>query len=311
MNRNRKLKYTSGIIFTGVIIATLVFACKKGNGKEGFEGESLTYGKATILVDNTVQPIVEDVLAVFHNVYDQAHIHQVNLTENEILQELQRDTCKIAVMPRKLTAEEEAHFRRKNITPRITEFAVDAIALITNSKATDTILNLREVYSVLQGKPSVKVPKLVFDNPNSSTVKELMRLAGVKSMPTSNVYALKSNEEVIKFVHDNPGSIGIVGVNWLVQPPPALLKYVEDIRILALDNVKIDKGEKEYYKPSQSNIATGSYPLTRKLYVLNYQGKKGLGMGFATYISAPEGQRIILKSGLLPVTIPTREVEVQ
>jgi phosphate transport system substrate-binding protein len=34
-------------------------------------------------------------------------------------------------------------------------------------------------------------------------------------------------------------------------------------------------------------------------------------MGFANYISAPDGQRIVLKSGLLPETIPTREIEVR
>jgi phosphate transport system substrate-binding protein len=48
----------------------------------------------------------------------------------------------------------------------------------------------------------------------------------------------------------------------------------------------------------------------RKLYVLNYSNKNGLGMGFATYIGAFEGQRIILKSGLLPVEIPSREINV-
>jgi phosphate transport system substrate-binding protein len=125
------------------------------------------------------------------------------------------------------------------------------------------------------------------------------------------VYSLKTNEEVIKYVHDTPGAVGIVGVNWLSQPTPSLAGIVSDITVLAVDNVKTDKGEKKYYKPSQSNIATGSYPLIRKLYVLNYSGKDGLGMGFATYIGAFEGQRIILKSGLLPVEIPTREIEVR
>lgn len=305
------MKYTNRIFLICLVFTTLVFSCKKDGKEGGFEGESLTYGKATFLVDNTVQPIAEDVLAVFHSVYPYAHIKQVNLTENELLHELQRDTARVAVMARKLTPEEEVFFTQKKISPRITEFATDAIALITNSKVTDTVINLADVYAVMQGRASAKVPKLVFDNPNSSTVKEIMRLAGVKTISSENVYSLKSNEEVIKFVHDNPGAIGIVGVNWLLQPPSELVKYVEGVKVLAVDNVKIDKGEKKYYKPSQSNIATGSYPLTRKLYVLNYQGKQGLGMGFATYISAPEGQRIILKSGLLPVTIPPREVEVQ
>jgi phosphate transport system substrate-binding protein len=89
-----------------------------------------------------------------------------------------------------------------------------------------------------------------------------------------------------------------------------MTKYVSGITVLAVDNVKIDNGVKKYYMPTQSNIATGSYPLTRKLYVLNYSNRDGLGMGFATYIGAFEGQRIVLKSGLLPVEMPSREVNI-
>jgi len=292
--------------FIGLV--AVVLSCRKEN--EPIEGESLTYGKATILVDNTIQPIVEDVLAVFHSVYNNAHIHQVNLPENELMRAL-RDTSQIAVMPRRFTAEEEAHFRNRKIEPKVTEFATDAIALITSRTATDTVLELEELYRAMRGNTSSKVTKLVFDNANSSTVKFLMQQAGVKTLPSKNIYALKSNEEVIKFVRANNDAIGIVGVNWMLQPPNELVEDVENVRVLALDNVKNDKAGKKYYKPSQGNIARGLYPLTRKLYVLNYQGKKGLGMGFATYISAPEGQRIILKSGLVPIKIPPREVEVQ
>jgi phosphate transport system substrate-binding protein len=215
------------------------------------------------------------------------------------------------VLQRLLTAQEESHFEKLGIKPEVTPFATDAIAFITNKTAKDTVVNLEEVLKVLKGNTSDKVQKLVFDNGNSSTVQYLLKLAGVKEVPVQNIYSLKTNEEVIKYVHDTPGAIGIVGVNWLVQPPVSLMKYVDNITVLAVDNVKIDKGQKKYYKPTQSNIATGSYPLTRKLYVLNYRGSDGLGTGFAIYISSPEGQRIILKSGLLPVTIPSREIEVR
>ena len=313
-NKRRLNRQYRHLVLPMVLIAlclALVAACNKGGGSGGEETETLTSGKGFILVDNTVQPIVEDVLAVYHNVYDRAQITQVNMTEQQIINALLKDSAKVAVLPRQLTAEEASHFKKLHVTPEVTHFATDAIALITNEKATDTVINLEEVIKVLKGKPSAKVSKLVFDNANSSTVKYLLKLANVKTVPSANIYALKTNEEVIKFVHDNNGVVGIVGVNWLVQSPPSLAKYVEKITILAVDNVKADKGTKKYYKPNQSNIATGLYPLTRKLYVLNYQGRQGLGMGFATYISAREGQRIILKSGLLPVEIPTREIEVR
>jgi phosphate transport system substrate-binding protein len=45
--------------------------------------------------------------------------------------------------------------------------------------------------------------------------------------------------------------------------------------------------------------------------LLNFQGGKGLGMGFASYIAGENGQRIILKSGLSPIKFPSREINVK
>ncbi|RWW92248.1 PstS family phosphate ABC transporter substrate-binding protein [Flavobacterium cerinum] len=307
------MNYFKRTILLCIFVIGMFFSCKgdKTTPDGKAVNETLIAGKTKVLVDNTVQPIVEDVLAVFHSVYSRSHVTQVNMTENEIINALLQDSASVVVLPRLLTAQEESHFEKLGIKPEVTPFATDAIAFITNKTAKDTVVNLEDVLKVLKGNTSDKVQKLVFDNGNSSTVQYLLKLAGVKQVPSQNVYSLKTNEEVIKYVHDTPGAIGIVGVNWLVQPPVSLMKYVDNITVLAVDNVKIDKGQKKYYKPTQSNIATGLYPLTRKLYVLNYRGGDGLGTGFAIYISSPEGQRIILKSGLLPVTIPSREIEVR
>ena len=97
--------------------------------------------------------------------------------------------------------------------------------------------------------------------------------------------------------------IGVVGVNWLSQPRPAMQKYVAKVNTLS---VKALAGT-EYVLPSQNNIAERKYPLARDLYIINGQGYSGLGMGFASFVGGDVGQRIILKSGLLPVRIPTRK----
>jgi phosphate transport system substrate-binding protein len=304
------IKLVLGILILSAATIAITLSCKKGDAESG-EEQTFTSGTAKILVDNTVQPFIEDALAVFLNTYDRAHITQVNSTEREIVQALMNDSIKVAVLPRKLTKDEESHFAKKKIVHSVTEFGKDAVALITNQRAIDSVINLEEVLKVLRGEKSSKVSSLVFDNPNSSTVQLLLKMAGVKQVPATGIYSLKTNEEVIKYVHDNNGAIGIIGVNWLLQSPVSTAKYVENIKVLAVDNVKIDKGEKKYYKPNQSNMATGSYPLTRTLYLLNYLGKDGLGMGFATYLRAQDGQRLILKSGLLPVEMPTREINVQ
>lgn len=273
--------------------------------------ETLTSGSIVLLTDNTLQPIVDDVLTIFHSVYDRANIKQVNKDEAEIINLLLKDSAAVAVLPRKLTAEEENHFLKRKITPRISQFGFDAVALITNKQSTDTIINLEDIYNILRGNESSLKSKLVFDNPSSSTVQYLLAKAGVTKVPERNIYSLQSTGEVVKYVHDNKDVVGIIGLNWLLQPPASLSGYVENIKVMGVKNVKAEGNSDKYYKPSQRNLGLGLYPLTRSLYVLNYQGKNGLGMGFATYIRGTEGQRIILKSGLLPVMIPTREIAVR
>lgn len=298
---------------TAALLCCTVFlfaSCKDEKEKQPVAiEETLTSGRATILVDNTVSPVIEDVAAVFESIYPRATLKLVNRNEGEIIRMLLADSARVAVLPRKLTDEENRYFANKNIPPRVTEFAVDAVALITNNRAADTVAKLEDLLNALRGRET-SMQKLVFDSSDSSTIQYLLQMAGVKSVP-ANIYSLKSNEEVIRYVNDNNGAVGIIGLNWLVQPPSALSEYVENIKVMGVDNVKIDSTQKKYYKPSQSNLGAGLYPLARTLYVLNYQGKLGLGMGFATYISAHEGQRIILKSGLLPVKIPSREIEVR
>jgi phosphate transport system substrate-binding protein len=141
-------------------------------------------------------------------------------------------------------------------------------------------------------------------------VRYFKELAVIDQLPSTGIYALKSNADVIKYVNDNPGSIGVVGVNWMVQPPMELESIVADLKILGVKNVAGQAGSDAYYKPNQNDIALGMYPLTRSLYVVNCEGGAGLGTGFASFIAGERGQRIVLKSGLLPDSIPSREINV-
>ena len=159
----------------------------------------------------------------------------------------------------------------------------------------------------MQGKSVPSIKGLVFDNPNSSTVRYINALAGVKAIPEKGVFSFKTNDEVIKYVSENDGMIGVVGVNWLSQPMPAMQKYVDNVNVLS---VKGSTSASAFY-PSQNNIAEGKYPLARDLYIINCQGYSGLGMGFASFVAGDIGQRIILKSGLLPVRIPGRNITIR
>lgn len=293
-------------IFIGLFVfgCIIVSSCKHDSSTE--VKESILKGTATVIVDETVQPMLEDQAAVFESQYP-GRIKLINKPEAEAINELISDNSRIIILSRKLTEEEETYYRKRKITPAITPIAVDAIALIVNKTAKDTVIDLQEVIDFMQSKTS-KIKKLVFDNPNSSTLRYVKGIAGVDKEANSNVTALKSNNEVIEYIAGHDDAIGVVGVNWITQPSTQMKRHTDNITVLSVKNVKNKKGSEGYYKPSQSNLSEGLYPLSRELYLLNYQGIDGLGMGFASFVAGDIGQRIILKSGLLPVRIPPRQI---
>ncbi len=273
------------------------------------EGQSYTSGKERILVDESLAPIVEDQAFVFESSYSNAKLDLIMKSENELINMFLEDSAQVAIMSRLLTPEERKHFENKKIEIRINRFAVDGIALITHNSSKDSTARVEDIIKVLKGENS-SIASLVFDNANSSTVRYFKELAGVKELPAKGVYALKSNSEVIRYVHDNPGAIGVVGVNWMVQPPVDLEEQVSALKILGVKNLAGKPGSDAYYKPDQNDIALELYPLTRALYIINCEGGAGLGTGFASFIAGERGQRIVLKSGLLPDSIPSREINI-
>ena len=290
------------VLFLGLII--VFFACNQNN-KQKSNNETILKGSTSILVDETLLPIIEDQVEVFESLYSGSKIKLIAKSEAESVLALSKDTSKIAILSRKLNPEEEKVFVSKKITPRITVFAIDAIAFISNKRNKDTLVALQDVVDFMKGKSNSNIKGLVFDNPNSSTVRYMNELSGLKEIPSKGIFSFKTNEEVIQFVSENDGMIGVVGVNWLMQPSLKMQPIVDKVNLISVKGI----GKTAYFAPTQNNLAEGKYPLARDLYIVNCQGYSGLGMGFASFIAGDIGQRIILKSGLLPIKMPGRNIK--
>lgn len=297
-------KYLRFLLFSSVFVLTIFFIDSCADKKKKEEQA------ATFYVDETVMPMMEDQLAVFHSQRPEK-INLIPKTEVAIVDLLKNDSTRLVVMSRTLSKGEEKRFTDRGIVPRITQIAIDGVALVANSKAKDTVIDLQNVIDFMNGKSVATIKGLVFDNANSSTIDFLSKKASVTKVDSKNIFALKSSNDVIKYISENEGYIGVVGVNWMTQPMPDMLNSTSNVKVLAVKNVKSAPNSTEYYKPSQSNLAEGLYPLTRKIYMLNYEGSVGLGMGFATFVAGDVGQRIVLKSGLAPVRLTLREVKVR
>lgn len=294
------LKY--GKVFGLVVFVFLFAMCNQKSKNES--KETILKGSIDIVTDETIKPIVDDQVAVFEGTYYDAKITVKPKSEGELINDLLSQKAKVVVTARNLTKEELQKFEKSKINPRVTPFAVDAIALISNKSNNDTLIALKSVIDFMQGKSDTRIKGLVFDNPNSSTVRYMKDLAKVKEIPSKGVFSFKTNDEVIKFVSENDGMIGVVGVNWLSQPSPNMVDVVKKINVLSVKGLK----DNNYYNPTQNDLAELKYPLARDLFIINCQGYSGLGMGFASFLAGEIGQRIVLKSGMLPTKMPGRKI---
>jgi phosphate transport system substrate-binding protein len=291
-----------------VIVTISVFlACK--NQVEDEEKETILTGEIDVFVDRTVQSLVEGQVEVFENQYE-AKINLTPKSESEIVNDLLSGKTNMAVLTRRLTQEEENYFKNKKIIPRISHFASDAVVFIRNKSSNDTLLDLEQVYNLLHGNIS-SINKLVFEDPNSSVVTYMNRWANVPNGNKENIFSFNSTKEVLEFVTKNPDAIGVIGMDAVAEPYPELRDLVGQVNVLAVKNVKSAANNKVYYKPNQANLGKGLYPLKRSIYVLNYQGYAGLGTGFASFAVGDIGQRIVLKSNLLPISIPERNMNIR
>jgi phosphate transport system substrate-binding protein len=282
----------------------VLFSCKEANSN--IKEETIIQGETTILVDESLKPIVEDLVQVFESNY-KAKIHIVAKSEAEVIQALAKDSQRIAILTRTLTKDELAFFKTKKLFPKTTPFAKDAIAFISNKYTKDTLISLKEVIDFMKGAKSTKIKGLVFDNLNSSTVRYINEMSGINEVPKENVFSFETNQEVLKYIADNNGLIGVVGINYIFEPSEKIQDYIQKINVLAVQN----SSDNQYYSPTQNNLAEGVYPLARELFIVNAQGYNGLGMGFSSFIAGEIGQRIILKAGLLPYNMPSRKIRIR
>jgi len=221
------------------------------------------------------------------------------------------------ITTRKLTEEELEFLKAKLINARTTTIAYDGLAFVVNNKNRDSMLIYNKVKDIFKGKISnwnqINAANksgqitVVFDNNKSSGVRFIREKFDLQDSLPPYCLAANNNEEVINFVEKNVNALGVVAVNWISDKDDSVTNsFLKRIKVVGLSQ-EFDTEGTSFYKPYQAYIADKSYPLVRDVYAINRETFTGLGSGFIKYMSI-EGQRIVLKMGMVPATMPVRLV---
>ena len=300
-----------------LLSALLLMACNETAKKHH---DTSTTGNIVVSADESLKPIIEAQKDVFVALYPQANINIVYTNEFDAIRLLTQDSARIAIVTRELLAEEMEAFKKRSIVPRNTIIGYDAIGIIINKSRKDSIFTLEQLKAILTGKTSTwkdinpkngedKI-KVVFDNGKSGAVRHLKDslLNGAALAPYC--YAVNNNPSVIEKVEQDKNAIGIIGVSWISDRDDSTSSsFLNKIRVVNLVPKNPETAEASSMKPYQAYIALKQYPLYRKINIINPEGRYGLGTGFVSFMISDKGQRIILKSGLVPANAPVRIIK--
>lgn len=301
------------------LIAVWVLSGCEQRGKDGKILDTPTTGHLRIMVDEGYKPIIQSSIDVFDSIYRRASIDAKYTAEGDAIVGLVRDSVQVIIITRKLTNEElDKYFRPRGFEPPMTPIAHDAVAFILHPENRDTVFTIDQIRDILTGKTTqwrafnpksdLGEIRLVFDNPLSGTVRYAKDSIGGGAPLSPNASALQTNPEVIAYVAKNKNVIGIIGANWISDTDDkGVQAFRREIKIADIAKAVGAEG----YGPYQAYLATGQYPFKRTVYIINAQARKGLGLGLASFLASDNGQRIVLKDGLLPAQAPTRLIQIK
>lgn len=294
----------------------VVSSCRNPMGVQPLD-ETPTRGNIKVSIDESFQLLYDTQVYTFESQYPNAKIAVMYKPEIDVLADLMNDSVRTVVLTRDLTKQEKDFLFSQKFVARTTKVAHDALALIVNKANPDTLILDIQFADIFRGKITSwkqlnpkspdKPISIVFDNNKSGNVRYFREKFDLKGNFPSNCFAVKTNAEVINYVKNNPSALGIISVNWISDTQDSVSeKFLESVKI-----VEVGTDPKNYCKPYQGYIAEGSYPFCRDVYMISRETFSGLGTGFASFVAGDQGQRIILKSGLVPATMPIRLIQIK
>jgi phosphate transport system substrate-binding protein len=309
------MKNIKNIMLT-VLGMSVLASCGGGKDKDGKDLDTPAQGTITVAVDESFKQIIEAEKSAFEKTFPYTKINLVYKNEGEAVAMLLNDKARLAVVSRELDEKEKAVFKQDDIRYKSFKFAGDGIALITNKANKDTVITTQELEAIMKGTKkgygkSGRETVLVFDGTSSSNLTFLIDTFKIDRKQKVSFFAAKSNKEVIEYVKTHANAMGVIGVNWISDgDDPTSLTFIRSINVLSVAN-KPNPTKDDYYQPFGYNLALKKYPLTRKIRFILKEAHMGLGTGFINYCTLEQGQLIVYKNGLIPLTQPLqiRQVE--
>ncbi len=294
---DNKINSSGMVRFMIALLSIFLMSCGQNKRTDTDTPES---GTIHISVDESFKPVIDSEIQVFEALYPKAKIIADYKSEAECFKDLIKDSTRMIIVTRGLSAEEERYYKDSlSYSPTWSKVADDAIAVIENRDSKDSLYTMGEIRGILEGTTADKT-LAVFDGLKETstirfTVDSILR---GKPFDPKKVFAENGSQEVIDYVSTHQNALGFVGVSWIGNPEDtAQMSFLTKVRIVS---IQCSCPEQSYIKPYQANIILKRYPMIRGLYYILKENYSGLGTGFGAFLSHDRGQKIFSRAYLAP-----------
>jgi len=210
-------------------------------------------------------------------------------------------TVDIANASRAMTKDEIAAAQKNGIEPKEYVIARDAIAVIVNPHNPVKELTLQQISAIYRGdinnwtevggenRPIVRLSRETNSGTHVYFLESVIRLGNAKdkvSLFSMDTLLLPSSEGIISEVRDNPNAIGYDGLGYVIP----------EVKVLGIAK----KAGQPYVLPSADTVNSGTYPISRDLYMYTNAKTSQAVVDYLAWVLSPEAQTIVTQLGFVP-----------
>jgi phosphate transport system substrate-binding protein len=206
-------------------------------------------------------------------------------------------TCDIANASRPMSPKEIEQAKQRNVLPKATTCALDGLAVAVNSANSIDSIDLGTLAGIFAGKiadwgrvgASPGRIVVLSRESNSGTHVYFKEHVLKNAQYGRQVLFMPSTKAIQQEISTNKMAIGYGGEAYFKNKP--------NVKILP---VAAKKGGTPVY-PSNENVASGKYPISRSLLMITPGKPRGLAARFISFCLSPEGQAVVARVGYVPL----------
>lgn len=289
-----------------------------------------TSGEMNIVVDENVESLMKAEIAEFERLNKEAKVvMKTEPTANAIVDFLNRDT-KLIVVARNLNDEEREIAKKNKMDITEHPLAIDGIGFIVNKKNPVKRVTSDDLKNILSGEykywTDIKAQdenqnkeaktffngdlnkiKVFIQRKNSATYKYIQDSVLRNLEYTTSAVTCSTSVQMLNSIRENENAIGIITMNWLSLGKQDTTDTT--VSTLRVSKIKESGVQDDFAEFHQGLIFNGKYPYRRTIYILASDPGISLATGLINFLINTDGQKVVLKNSLVPVSQPIRTIQ--